>query len=115
MCTPRSFDCFLVDDTCADTWTDVGLGGVRILVCRENCNETEFDLVGVGILVGLRAAFKIGLSEAFEFWLRTEMEVGDENAGILDSLAGVDTGVATVGILEGEFLRGDGVSSESET
>mmetsp|Transcript_15296 Transcript_15296/g.37607 ORF Transcript_15296/g.37607 Transcript_15296/m.37607 type:complete len:176 (-) Transcript_15296:345-872(-) len=107
-----SFDCFLVDGNCVDIWTAfdfaVGLGGVRILVCRESCIETEFDFVGVGIFVGLRAAFNIGLGEAFECWLRTELEVGVANVGILESLAGVDIGVATVGIQEGGgCLRGD--------
>lgn len=102
----------MVDENCVDVRTAfdfaVGLGGVRILVCLESCSETEFGLVGVGMFVGLRAAFSIGLGEAFDCWLRADIEVGDENVGILESLAGVDIGVAHVEIAEtGDFLGGD--------
>ena len=103
----------MVDENCVENRTAfdfaVGLGGVRILVCRESCSEIEFGLAGVGMFVGLRAAFNIGLGEAFDCWLRAEMEVGDENVGILESLACVDIGVAPVEIAQtGDFLGGDG-------
>ena len=62
-------------------------------------------MIGVGILVGFKAAFNVGLGEMCDCWLLTDVELGVENFGIFDSLAGVENGV----LGDVKILGGDGL------